>query len=235
MIRIAICDDEPIALQMLSERITRALAGQELSVSCFSSGSALRESLLSNHSFDVLFLDINMPDVNGIYLARHIRPLLGDALLIFVSSQDDAVFDSFAAEPFRFLRKSRLDAELPQLSRDLLVKLQERGEQHLSLRYRKSFIRVDPLRILYLESKGKVQEIHLFEQLIEVNYRMKELEALLEPYGFLKPHNSFLVNYRFISSIRPTELVLDGGIRLPVSKHRLKETKEQYLNLISEL
>ena len=127
MIRIAICDDEPIALQMLSEHIARALAGQELSVSCFSSGSALRESLLSNHSFDVLFLDINMPDVNGIYLARHIRPLMGDALLIFVSSQDDAVFDSFAAEPFRFLRKSRLDAELPQLSRDLLVKLQERG------------------------------------------------------------------------------------------------------------
>lgn len=235
MIRFAICDDEPVALDMLADGLTRAFAGQAIAMERFDSGAALRAALLDDHRFDALLLDINMPDINGIYLARHIKPLLGDALLIFVSSQDDAVYDSLTAEPFRFLRKGRLETELPQLARDILVKLQGRKDECLTLRYRKTFVRVDPCRVLYIESKGKTQEIHLPGQVVEVNYRMKELEPLLAPYGFLKPHNSYLVNYRFVSSIRPTELVMDGGLTLPVSKHRLKEVKEQYLNYISEL
>ena len=235
MIRFAICDDEPLALRMLTERLAHAFRGQEISIDCFESSSQLRAAILEGRDFDVLLLDINMPDINGIFLARRIKPLIGEALLIFVSSQDDAVFEALTAEPFRFLRKGRLDAEMPQLARDIMIKLRARKDDCLMLRYRKSFVRVNPCRVLYLESRGKVQEIHLPEQTIEVNYRMKELEQMLEPYGFLKPHNSYLVNYRFVSSIRPTELILDNGISLPVSKHRLKEVKEQYLNYISEL
>ena len=90
MIRFAICDDEPVALDMLADGLTRAFQGQEIAIERFDSGTSLRAALLDNRSFDVLLLDINMPDINGIYLARHIKPLLGDALLIFVSSQESA-------------------------------------------------------------------------------------------------------------------------------------------------
>ena len=235
MIRFALCDDEPVALDMLSERLAQAFQGQEIAIDRFPDSSSLRESLLKNNVYDVILLDINLPDINGIYLARHLKPLMGEALLVFVSSQDDAVYDALSAEPFRFLRKGRLEAEMPQFARDVLIKLQSRKNEHLTLKYHKSFVQINPYRVLYIESKGKVQEIHMPEQVIEVNARMKELEPLLAPYGFLKPHNSFLVNCRFISSIRSAELILDSGIRLPVSKHRLKEIKEQYLNYISEL
>lgn len=234
MIRFAICDDEPIALDMLQDALEGAFRGQEIAIDRFASGAQLRAAILEGRDYDVVLLDINMPEINGIFLARHIKPLMGEALLIFVSSQEDAVFDAFSAEPFRFLRKGKLEAEMPQLARDILVKLQSKRDDSLTLRYRKSFVRVNPYRVLYIESKGKAQEIHLPDQVVEVNYRMKELEPLFEPFGFLKPHNSYLVNCRFISSIRPAELIMDGGLSLPVSKHRLKEVKEQYLSFISE-
>ena len=234
MIRIAICDDEPIALRSIQDYATCAFDGQNIEMECFASGSALRAKIMENISYDVIFLDINMPDINGIFLAKHLRPLIGEALLIFVSSQEDAVFESFSASPFRFLRKSKIEEEMPQLARDILLALQKKSSESIVLKYRQSYLRLNPYRVLYLESKGKAQTIHLSDRIIEVNYRLKELEEMFRPFGFLKPHNSYLVNYRFISSIRQMDIYMDNGERLPVSKHRLKEVKQLYLAYISE-
>ena len=234
MIRIAICDDEPIALRSIQDYIERAFHGHDIAIECFESGTALRANIMESACFDVIFLDINMPDVNGIFLAKHLRPLIGECLLIFVSSQEDAVFESFSASPFRFLRKSRIEEEMPQIARDVLLALQEKSPEGIVLRHNQSFLRLNPYRVLYLESNGKVQTIHLNDRTIEVNYRLKELEEMFRPFGFLKPHNSYLVNYRFISSIRQTDIYMDNGERLPVSKHRLKEMKQLYLAYISE-
>ena len=234
MIRIAICDNERIALDSIQDHVSRAFNGQELEIERFESGAALRARIVEGAGFDLLFLDINMPDINGIFLAKHIKPLIGECLLIFVSSQEDAVFESFSASPFRFLRKSRMEEEMPQIARDILLALREKPSQSIVLKYRQSFLRLNPYRVLYLESNGKVQTIHLIDRSVEVNYRLKELEEMFRPFGFLKPHNSYLVNCRFISSIRQTDIYMDNGERLPVSKHRLKEVKQFYLAYISQ-
>lgn len=234
MIRIAICDDEPIALRSVKDYVEHAFIGQNAENDCFESGGALRAKIMENACYDVIFLDINMPDVNGIFLAKHLKPLIGECLLIFVSSQEDAVFESFSASPFRFLRKSRMEEEMPQIARDILLELREKPSESIVLRYRQSFLRLNPYRVLYLESNGKVQTIHLSDRSVEVNCRLKELEEMFRPFGFLKPHNSYLVNWRFISSIRQTDIYMDNGERLPVSKHRLKEVKQLYLAYISE-
>ena len=234
MIRIAICDDEAHIVRLLHGRIAALMEGREAQIEAFLSGTALRDSVLSGAQYDVLFLDINLPDVNGIFLAKHMRPFLRDSLLIFVTSQDDAVYDSFAASPFRFLRKSRLDAELPQIVRDVLKELEKTAPAGILLQYRQAQISVNPLKVIYIESNLKSQTIHMTDSALEVNYRLKELEPLFAPFGFVKPHNSYLVNYRFIASIRKNDLILDNGQSLPISKHRLAELKKAYLTLISE-
>ena len=126
MIHIAVCDDEPLAVQLLQERLTALLCKEETKIDAFLSGTQMRDSILAGKSYDLIFLDINLPDMNGIFLARHFRPFIRDSLLIFVSSQDDAVYDSFSAAPFRFLRKSRLQEELPRIVQDALKELQKK-------------------------------------------------------------------------------------------------------------
>lgn len=234
MIRIAICDDEAHVVRLLQGRIAALLEGREPRIDTFLSGAALRDGILSGAAYDAIFLDINLPDVNGIFLARHIRPFIRDSLLIFVSSQDDAVYDSFAASTFRFLRKSRLDAELATVVRDIVKALEKSAPAGILLQYRQAQISVNPLKVMYVESNLKSQVIHMTDRSLEVNYRLKELEPLFMPFGFVKPHNSYLVNYRFIASIGRGDLILDNGEALPISKHRLGELKKTYLTLISE-
>ncbi len=233
MIHIAVCDDESHIIQLLQNRLNWLLNGKETQIDTFLSGTALRDSILSGNSYDLIFLDINLPDMNGIFLARHFRPFIKNSLLIFVSSQDDAVYDSFAAAPFRFLRKSRLDEELPRIVQDALKEMQKSAPAGILLQCRQTQISVNPLKVLYIESNLKNQVIHLTDGTLEVNYRLKDLEPLFVPCGFIKPHNSFLVNYRFISSIQTRDVLLDNGELLPVSKHRLSEFKKAYLKLIS--
>lgn len=234
MTRIAICDDETHVVRLLQSRISALLQGEDVSIDTFLSGTALRDDILAGKVYDLIFLDINLPDVNGIFLARHIRPFIQSSLLIFVSSQDDAVYDSFAAAPFRFLRKNRLDAELPQILRDARRELEKRAPTGILLQYRQAQISVNPLKVMYIESNLKSQVIHMMDRTLEVNYRLKDLEPLFLPFGFVKPHNSYLVNYRFIATIGKNDLVLDNGQTIPISKHRLGELKKAYLALISE-
>lgn len=235
MIHIAICDDEPAVLALLRGRLDELLSGRNAQLETFLSGTALRDAIVAGSRFDAIFLDINFPDINGILLARQLRPLIEDSLLIFVSSQDDAVYASFAASPFRFLRKSRLDEELPQIVRDLLAQLKKQAPTSIVLQYRQAQITVNPLKVLYIESNLKTQVIHLPERNLEINVRLKDLEPQFLPFGFLKPHNSYLVNYRYIASINKSELRLDNGELLPISRHRLKAFKEEYLEHISAL
>ena len=89
MIRFAICDDEPVALDMLADGLTRAFAGQAIAIERFDSGTALRAALLDNRSFDVVLLDINMPDINGIYgekMVSSLRAQFGDEETISILS-----------------------------------------------------------------------------------------------------------------------------------------------------
>ncbi len=234
MIRIAVCDDEEYFVHLLSGKLQSLFASQEISLNTFLSGTDLRDAILSGQTFDVIFLDINFPDVNGIFLAKHIRPFISESLLIFVSSQDDAVYNSLAASPFRFLRKSRLAEELPQVVKDVSRALKKRATNGILLEYRQSQISVHPSKVIYIESNRKNQVICMTDRTLEVNYRMKELEPLFLPYGFVKPHNSYLVNYRYIASIGKNELSLDNGQMIPISKHRLADLKAAYLILISE-
>ena len=172
MIRIAVCDDEPHVVRLLQSKLATLLDGREAQIEPYFSGTALRDKIMSGSGFDVIFLDVNLPDVNGIFLAKHIRPFIEGSLLIFVSSQDDAVYASFAAAPFRFLRKSRLDAELPQIVRDILKELQKKAPAGIVLQYRQAQISVNPLKVLYIESNLKNQFIHLSDRSLEVNYRL---------------------------------------------------------------
>ena len=234
MIHIAGCDDEAPVVRLLETRISALLKGTACEIDAFLSGTALRDSILAGKVYELIFLDINLPDVNGIFLARHIRPFIQSSLLIFVSSQDEAVYEAFAAAPFRFLRKSRLDAELPAVLRDARCELNKRAPTGIVLQYRQAQISVNPWKVIYIESNLKNQVLHLTDRELAVNYRLKELEPLFLPFGFIKPHNSYLVNYRFIASISKNELLLDNGQALPISKHRLAELKKAYLTLISE-
>lgn len=125
MLQIAVCDDEAIILDMLSKRIKREFEklGHAVTISNFQYGVELRRRIFSGVRFDVLFLDIDMKDINGIELSKHLRENHTQSLIIFISNREEYVFKSFSVSPFRFVRKMDFEEEITEIIKDTIKEL----------------------------------------------------------------------------------------------------------------
>ena len=95
----------------------------------------------------------------------------------------------------------------------------------------KTFVSLDPFKIIYVECTNKTLSIVMENEKLEITYKLTDLEEMLKGYGFIRIHKGYLVNYRYIFSIERGEVILDIGERLPVSKYRISEVKEEFRRL----
>ena len=230
MLQIGICDDEPMGLSMVSGAVEKALQkkGRKGEIRVFSSSEALAKELCQGRLFQMLFLDICMPGLDGIGLGTRFTKELSGTLLVFVSSREDLVFESFQARPFRFIRKASFASDFPGVMDAILEELQRREGGKLSFPGQGGDIFLDPADIVYLESLRKKQIIHCKREVVEVRSSFAALEEQLTPYGFVKTHKSYLVNSHSIRSIRSGFLTLDDGTQIPVGRTRAAQVKEAF-------
>lgn len=233
----AICEDNEQSLHYIEKQMTAAFdqAGESMDCACFSRAKNLLDEIRHGTDYDILFLDIDMPEMNGIELSKLLRKEAFGGIIVFISNKETLVFETFQVQPFRFIRKNHFSEELPQLIRDILQYFREKqgtviqiAEQHSDKIY--SF---NVTHIQYIEVVGKYCKVVTRHHETVVRYPLAEFELLLRQYGFLMPHRSYLVNYRFIYSIQKNEIELDSGIQIPLSRNRRNIIKQEYLVLNS--
>lgn len=234
MIRIAVCDDEEKILKVISREIQFAFLekGASAEIVPYVSGIRLREDIFQGTFFHVIFLDISMPDMNGILLARHLRKHSPETIILFLSSREDTVFEAIKAAPFRFIRKRTFRQEISDVARDILAEFSEKEVARIILSGKKGQFSINPYEIIYGEACNKSVSLISPSGTLETKTTFASLEKALDPYGFIKIHRSILVNFRYIRSIQGTEVHLDTGQILPVSKHRLLGVKEEFQDLL---
>lgn len=232
--KIAVCDDEAEALRAFSASIKEAFrhSGAEAGVSPFSSAGALRERI-SQEPFDVYFLDIDMPEMDGVEFGASVRAVDPDACIIFLSNREERVFDTFRVSPLRFIRKSNFPQEIDETARAVLAQKEAQGKKRLVVSSRGRILSFPTDDIIYVECFNKVQNIVTRTQTVEVRTTLKELNGQLLPQGFLCPHKGYLVNYRFILSIDASGIALQNGAVIPVSKYKITETKRLFMQLVA--
>ena len=233
MLMIAVCDDEAKVIAHLSERIKTAFAslGFEITIQIFTSIGSLKNQML-NSTFDVFFLDIDMPESDGIDFGIFLRSSGSDACIVFVSNREERVYDSFRVAPVRFIRKNRFNEEIDEAVKAISTWWEQRRNKFLVISSRGQVNSIPIDDILYVESFDKVQSIVTETQTKTIRITMSELEDKLLSRGFLCPHKGFLVNYRFIDSIETTDIVLKNGELIPISKYRVIETKKAFMKLV---
>lgn len=232
MYRIAVCDDESAHAEWIEARIQSEFKrqGEAISAKTFTNAKILQQRLDNGESFDVYFLDIDMPDINGIALCRYIRKLKGNALVVFISNREEMVFQVFEVAPFRFVRKSRFNTEIGRVIRDILIELRRRSATFLRIQDE----RTDTLFVLnvpdvqYVEALRKQCEIHLLGENITMTIQFGRLIELFTPYHFIQIHRSYLVNPAFINRINMETIRLDNGNELPISRSRRQEVRELF-------
>lgn len=231
-IKVLLCDDdEQILVRMKKLLCEKRIPDEiELQVTLCRSPSQLDDATLS--SFHIAFLDIDLVEYNGLELARHIRALNLDTILIFVTNYVEYSLEGYEVNAFRYLLKEDIDIKLLDYYSQALQQIQTRARcfTYVSGGYENS-VKLDD--ILYFESQLRMIHIHTLSpvsELVTFYATMDSVEATLASAGFLRIQRSYLVNMQRIRTLQYNKVVLCDGTSLPVSRYGFQKIKRCYMN-----
>lgn len=230
--RIVICDDNPRFAQDLYKRIHLYCARKEWSIECeiFSSPLKLLASDLTK--VQVAFLDIDMPGINGIEVAKQLRDAYPDIVLIFVTAWIEYAPQGYHVNALRYLLKSKIAQEIEPCMEAIKEKLYENKET-IIVRQRDRNAEVVIKDILFFEGTSK-RAVLMHRRGgscdgEECLGKLTDYEALMEGKGFLRIQKSFIVNMAHIDKIRNYKAILDNGAELKVSEKNYAEICKRYI------
>ena len=223
--KIYMCDDEPKMLEDMKRKVQES--NNKGVVKAFTSGIELINEL-KKEICDILLLDIDMPDINGMDVAEWLLKLEKRPLLIFVTSHDELVYDSFQYHPFGFVRKSYFDNEIKKVLDDA-VKALESNTKYFNFRTEGKDIRVLLSEISYFEADGNY--LKMFTDGKEYRFRstVTAIENSLYGQGFIRIHKGFLVNQSAVRILSGDEAHLVDGTVLPMGKTYVDEARKQLM------
>ena len=231
VMNIAICDDERNFAKMLKDYISEYAAIHDFTnhVELYFSPTQLLRADLSK--CDVVFLDIEMPGIDGIETARQLRQQYDELLLVFITGWIKYAPDGYRVNAFRYLLKKSLPEDLWLCLDEIQEKLFENTEC-ISLRSKERELEIPLKNIVYFEgTRQKNVLVYLKHELppIECYGKISEMDELLQEKGFLRIQKSFLVNMAYIEKIRNYKARLRNGTELKVSERQYQSVNQQYL------
>lgn len=229
-INIAICDDEQKALDTIRKELCKAVErlNIEIEIFVYNDGNKL---LNDKEDFDILFLDIDMPNVSGLEVAKKLREKNSDIILFFISAHEQYVFESLEYNPFRYIRKSRIEKELFLGLKAACSRLEEKQDSYIVVKTEESKVRVKHSNIIYFETIARKIGIHLNNgEVLLVRSTIRDLTRELGDDYFIKIHSGCVVNAKYINKFSNYDITLDNGERLIVSRTRVKNVKMALMN-----
>lgn len=231
--KIAVIDDERPARSELIHQITEILPQVQI---CEADSGAMAIELIGRESFDMLFIDINLNDMEGTTLAAAAKKLLPKARIVFATAYSEYAVkafelgvDDYILKPFSSERVRRV-LDKCQSARNIEHKDRvARAGRKLSVNTDRKIILIDIDQIVYAESAGKKSLLHTRSGDYTDGRLLGDLEKKLEFYGFFRVHKSFLVNPDYIIEMFPwasssLALRMQGFEQdiIPVGREKLK-------------
>lgn len=234
MLSIAICDDDIQTtgrMEMLIEKIAKQNF-TDTDIEVFWNGKSLADAVVAGERFDIIYLDIEMDKEDGISAAKRIRTYDKNVLIIYVTSHENHMRESFAVRPFRFLVKPVSEEQMENCFK---AAYEDINSEDFYFRY--SYQRINhkvPIRdILYFESNRRKVFIITEEESFELYGKLNEIEDSLKAckVSFLRVHQSFLVNYKHVKGQAYDFVIMDNGKKISISEDRRKMISEQYCSM----
>ena len=233
MIRVAICDDNKVMLEFISGKVDEGMTLLDVAyeISKFECGA----NLISQHKeapFDVVFLDIRLPDIDGFEAARLIKAEVERTHIIFVTTESNLVYESFDYHPYYFIPKGKPEY-LAQKLRSVIEKLVNEINGNwticLDLPYNeKKYLSTDS--IIYAASKSNYIDIVCKEETIRIRMKLNDLLEKLPSKSFVRIHNRCVLNMRYLGRIDSgrNKAVLYDETELDISRSYKADFTEKY-------
>ena len=212
-----ICDDEPQQAGFL-QRLTADWAKRrafKLHITQYHSAEELLFAYDADKRVDILLLDIELPGISGMELARRVRQSDRQLQIVFVSGYSDYLADGYEVEALHYLLKPVTEEKLGSVLARALERVKAR-EKELFLQTTDGSVRVLNSEIRYLEVQRNYVTIHAAEE-YTVKRTLGDLEKELDE-SFFRTGRSFIVNLRFVRKITKTQVFLKDGAQVPLSR-----------------
>jgi DNA-binding LytR/AlgR family response regulator len=232
MLRIAICDDDKIICQQLEDMLAdiEEENNEQFEVEVFYSGEELYRFLKKNNRYNLIFLDIEMRDLNGVEVGKKIRDEMNDETtqIVYISGREDYAMDLFEVRPLNFLikpvSKSKVEAAVNKAIKIL-------GESKHFYEYKNGNVNfsVPVGDILYFESDGRKVNIILMDDVKVFYGKLSEVEDKLRSQDFIMIHKSYLINFNHVVEYTYDYVKMSNKETLTISQNNRKAVREQLL------
>lgn len=227
-LQIAVCDDEPIIANDIRERLLQYKP--DYVVDLYQSG---KELLGTKKEYDLIFLDIEMPEISGMEVATELREREYEGNLVFLTSHTEFMPDAFKVKAFRFLQKPIVDdafqeavdeAEKEIMNHKKILVHTTEGTRLLSIK-----------DIIYFETVRNYTYIHIKQGEIETRKTLREWMELIGSEHFYQAHKSYVVALRYIETIASDGITMKyANGKIPISRRKTKEMKDIFFTYVKK-
>lgn len=228
MIRIAICDDEKEFVQQLTQYILNVSKtfNEQFEIDGYTDSRVLIESM-KEEKYDMIFLDIQMPYIDGLAIGKYIRNNLDDNVteIIYISSERKYAMDLFSVRPMNFIIKPVSENDIFDMLQ-LGLKLVKNSSQLFDYELKGETHRVKLSDIYYFKSDAR-KIIMVMSNGTEISFygKMSELAEKVTKYNFKYIHKSYIINSIHVKHFTARKVIMNNGHELPVSRTNRENIK----------
>lgn len=239
MLRCCICDDdsgELRVIQTLAEGFAVAHPEFSLTIEAFSSPCDLWDRITARGDFDLYLLDVLMPQITGLELARAIRARQEEAEIIFLTSSREYALDAFDVAACGYLVKPIDKEKFEQVLLRSVRRLMKPEKSSLLLKTRDGLFRLPFRDLVMVESfnHNRVCTMTDGSHYITSVTLTSLMERLSGDPRFFSPHRAYIINLDHITALGPGSVHLVDGQRVPVAKNTLPALKQAYVDYLSK-
>lgn len=229
--KIAICDDEVNFQKILQKKLEEYYGMLEVEIEVFSSGMDFVDRFKKYPlEFQMIFMDIEMPGLDGIETSKRIREINRSIPIIFLTSHTELAMEGYEVDAFRFLDKPlRLERLVKTLHDFDNLRLQD---SKIELQDGERTMLVNWMEIQYVQSENVYVNVYMEDTRYLIRKKLHDIEEQMPKQIFYKPHRSYLINLGFVKFFDGKKIVMKNGNEIPLSRGKRNDFKKMMMNYL---
>lgn len=236
-LRIAYCEDEKVQIDYMNHLIQtwEVNSGVKCIFTSYESAKTFLFEHQDRYPFDVVVLDIDMQEINGMELAKRIREVDSKVPIVFLTNRKEYVFEGYEVNAFRYILKpidlDKLTIVLNEICRQLYSK-----KCYIIEKQDGEIIKIDLEELLYIEVTGHYLNAVTLSNVYRIKKSLQEIAAIIEKHkdslqnaGFIYTHRSYLANIKYIERILKTECIMSNQASIPISRNCYKSVNDAFI------
>ena len=228
--RIAVCDDEKHFIAKFKDIMDKLYNSLDIITDEFSQGDELLRRFRSS-PYDIIFLDIEMPGMDGITLARKLRALSDEVCIVFLTGHVEYAIQGYEVNALRYLTKPADESKVREVI-DYVLSKQANAKQ-LWLKTSDGDVKLRLSDVLFIESQNQNIAVNTSDDTYVVRGNISDYEERLAPEGFFRIHRGYLISLDKVIRITGKEVIMDDGTPLPVSRTRESKLRDVMFSFVS--